>query len=85
MLTALALALGFIIIGKAILLFVGVEVADFLVAGGIILLVLSVKDLVTGKMMEIKDLSTAQTVGVATLRQATNCRTSSAYYSAPAC
>jgi multiple antibiotic resistance protein len=67
MLTALALGLGFVFIGKAILLFLGIEVADFLVAGGIILLVLSVKDLVTGKMIEIKESSTAETVGVVPL------------------
>ncbi len=67
MLTALALGLGFVFIGKAILLFLGIEVADFLVAGGIILLVLSVKDLVTGKMIEIKEPSTAETVGVVPL------------------
>lgn len=67
MLTALALGLGFVFIGKAILLFLGIEVADFLVAGGIILLVLSIKDLVTGKMIEIKEPSTAETVGVVPL------------------
>ena len=46
MLTAFALGLGFIIIGKAGFQFLGIDVADFLVAGGIILLVLSIKDLV---------------------------------------
>lgn len=40
------LGLGFIIIGKGGFQFLGIEVADFLVAGGIILLVLSIKDLV---------------------------------------
>ncbi len=67
MLTALALGLGFIVIGKAIFQFLGIEVADFLVAGGIILLVLSVKDLVTGKMIEITDSSTSEAVGVVPL------------------
>lgn len=38
-----------------------------MVAGGIILLVLSIKDLVTGKMIEIKEPSTAETVGVVPL------------------
>lgn len=67
MLTALALGLGFIIVGKAIFQFLGIEVADFVVAGGIILLVLSIKDLTTGKMMEITDSSTSETVGVVPL------------------
>jgi len=67
MLTALALGLGFIVIGKAVLQFLGIEVADFLIAGGIILLVLSVKDLVTGKMIEISDSSTSEAVGVVPL------------------
>ena len=67
MLTALALGLGFIVIGKAIFQFLGIEVADFLVAGGIILLVLSIKDLVTGKMVEITDSTTREAVGVVPL------------------
>lgn len=66
-LTALALGLGFIVIGKAIFQFLGIEVADFLVAGGIILLVLSIKDLVTGKMVEITDSTTSEAVGVVPL------------------
>ena len=64
--TALGLGLGFVAIGKAIFLFLGIEVADFLVAGGIILLVLSIKDLVTGKMVETQALS-AEMVGVVPL------------------
>ena len=67
MLTAFALGLGFIIIGKAVFQFLGIEVADFLIGGGIILLVLSIKDLVTGRMIEIKDSSTAEAVGVVPL------------------
>jgi len=63
-LTALGLGLGFVAIGKAIFLLLGIEVADFLVAGGIILLVLAIKDLVSGKMMEAPDASSAGMVGV---------------------
>jgi len=66
MLTALALGLVFVAIGKAIFLLLGIEVADFLVAGGVILLVLSVKDLVTGKMVETQGFSAA-TVGAVPL------------------
>ena len=60
MLTALGLGLGFIAIGKAIFLFLGIEVADFLIAGGFILPVLSLKDLATGKMVEFQALSTIE-------------------------
>jgi multiple antibiotic resistance protein len=66
-LTALGLGLGFVAIGKAIFLFLGIEVADFLVAGGIILLVLSIKDLLTGKAVEAPSSSTAEMIGVVPL------------------
>ena len=65
--TALGLGLAFAFIGKAIFLLLGIEVADFLVGGGIILLVLSIKDLVTGKMIETPGLSAAEMVGVVPL------------------
>ena len=57
MLTALVLGLVFVAIGKAIFMLLGIEVADFLVAGGIILLVLSIKYLITGKVVEAQALS----------------------------
>jgi len=50
--TALALGLGFVFIGKGILFVLDIKVADFLVAGGLILLLLAAKDLVTGRMFE---------------------------------
>ena len=65
--TALGLGLGFVAIGKAIFLLLGIEVADFLVAGGIILLVLAIKDLITGKMIETQGSSAAEMVGVVPL------------------
>lgn len=65
--TALGLGLGFVAIGKAVFLLLGIGVADFLVAGGVILLVLAVKDLVTGRMVETSDLSAAEMVGVVPL------------------
>ncbi len=65
--TALGLGLGFVAIGKAIFLFLGIEVADFLIAGGIILLVLAIKDLVTGRMVEDQGSSTVEMVGVVPL------------------
>jgi multiple antibiotic resistance protein len=66
-LTALGVGLGFVAIGKAIFLLLGIEVADFLMAGGIILLILAVRYLITGKMVETTDLSASETVGVVPL------------------
>ncbi len=64
MLTALGLGLGFVAIGKGIFLFLGIEVADFLVAGGLILLILAVKELTTGKMIEAQASVGAELLGV---------------------
>jgi multiple antibiotic resistance protein len=44
--TALCVAVGFIFLGKAIFAALGITVADFQVAGGLILLVLAVRELV---------------------------------------
>ena len=66
-LTALGVGLGFVAIGKAIFLLLGIEVADFLIAGGIILLGLAIKYLITGKMIETQDSSTSEMVGVVPL------------------
>ena len=43
--TALGVALGFILVGRWILRIVGVTVGDFLIAGGVVLLVLAVDEL----------------------------------------
>jgi multiple antibiotic resistance protein len=66
-LTALGIGLGFVAIGKAIFLLLGIEVADFLMAGGIILLILAVRYLITGKAVEAEDVSASETVGVVPL------------------
>jgi multiple antibiotic resistance protein len=50
--TALGLGLGFVAIGKGIFLFLGIQVSDFLIGGGLILFLLAAKDLITGKMVE---------------------------------
>ena len=57
MITALALGLGFMVVGKGIFLFLGIKVADFLIAGGIILFILAAKDIFTGKMVSEEDLA----------------------------
>jgi multiple antibiotic resistance protein len=66
-LTALGVGLGFVAVGKAIFSLLGIEVADFLMAGGIILLILAIRYLITGKMVENQDLSASETVGVVPL------------------
>jgi multiple antibiotic resistance protein len=62
--TALVLGLGFVIIGKGIFIFLGIEVSDFLIAGGLILFLLAAKDLVTGKMVDAQPSVGADMVGV---------------------
>lgn len=47
MITALGLGLGFIALGKIVFFLIGIEVADFLVAGGLILLILAIRELLT--------------------------------------
>jgi multiple antibiotic resistance protein len=66
-LTALGVGLGFVAVGKAIFSLLGIEVADFLMAGGIILLILAVRYLITGKMVETPDLSASEMIGVVPL------------------
>ena len=66
-LTALGLGLGFVVIGKGIFLFLGIEVVDFMVAGGLILFILAAKDLVTGKMVDAQTSIGAESIGVVPL------------------
>ena len=65
--TALGLGLGFVAVGKGVFLLLGIEVADFLVAGGIILFLLAAKDLITGKMVEAQASVGADMLGVVPL------------------
>ena len=65
-LTGLGVGLGFVAIGKAIFSLLGIEVADFLVAGGIILLILAIRYLITGKIVDTQDVS-SEMVGVVPL------------------
>jgi len=62
--TALGLGLGFVAIGKGIFIFLGIEVSDFLVAGGLILFLLAAKELITGKMFEAQASVGADMLGV---------------------
>ena len=66
-LTAFGIGLAFVAIGKAIFSLLGIEVADFLIAGGIILLILAIRDLVTGGIVETRDSSASEMIGVVPL------------------
>ena len=67
LLTALILGIVFILIGKGIFLLLGITVNDFLIAGGLILFVLSAKELVVGKMFEAQAAIGDNAVGVVPL------------------
>ena len=64
MLTAFALGLGFIGIGKGIFFVLGITISDFLVAGGLILLVLAIRHLMTGKLVELQPSVSKEMIGV---------------------
>lgn len=66
-LTAFGVGLLFVAVGKAIFSLLGIEVTDFLMAGGIILLILAIRYLITGKTVEIGDVSVSETIGVVPL------------------
>ncbi|HEX73708.1 MAG TPA: MarC family protein [Dehalococcoidia bacterium] len=64
MLTAFALGLVFIGIGKGIFFVLGIAIGDFLVAGGLILLVLAIRHLITGKFIELQPSVSKEMIGV---------------------
>jgi multiple antibiotic resistance protein len=66
-LTAFGVGLVFVVIGKAVFSLLGIQVADFLVAGGIILLILAIRYLITGSVLETDDVSTSRIIGVVPL------------------
>jgi len=67
LITAVALGLVFIAIGKGIFLFMGITVNDFLVAGGSILFLLAAKELVVGKMYEAQAALSDSAIGIVPL------------------
>jgi len=50
--SGLGLGLLFLIVGNAIFSLMGIELRDFLIAGGLILFLISAKDLITGKAID---------------------------------
>jgi len=67
LITALALGLIFIVVGKGIFLFLGITVNDFLIAGGLILFLLGAKELVVGKMFEAQATAGEDVIAVVPL------------------
>lgn len=74
--TAVVVGLAFLLLGRFILRLLNIEVNHFAMAGGLVLVALSVRDLVTGKMVDmplkeemiaVVPLGTPITVGPATL------------------
>ncbi|MEE8473060.1 MAG: MarC family protein [Dehalococcoidia bacterium] len=53
MLTALGLGLGFLVLGRLVFSALGITVSDFLVAGGLLLLVLAFRDIILGKAVDL--------------------------------
>jgi multiple antibiotic resistance protein len=67
MLTALGLGVGFIALGRLVFSALGISASDFLVAGGLLLLVLAIRDITMGKPVEVPAAGTEYTVGVVPL------------------
>jgi len=52
MVTALCVSIGFMFVGKALFNAIGVTIADFMIAGGVLLFVIAVIDLIAGEKRE---------------------------------
>lgn len=61
-LTAYGLSLGFIFLGKALFSYLGISWGDFMVAGGIILFILAVNDLITQR--KVRRMPVGKDVGI---------------------
>lgn len=54
--TAAILGIAFVLVGTGVFTFMGIEIADFLVGGGLILFLLAARELVMGKMFNPQDV-----------------------------
>jgi multiple antibiotic resistance protein len=54
--TATVLGIAFVLVGTGVFTFMGIEIADFLVGGGLILFLLAARELVMGKMFNPQDV-----------------------------
>ena len=52
LITATAVGLGFMLAGPAILTFLGINISDFMIAGGSLLFIISIHNLLTGRMTQ---------------------------------
>jgi multiple antibiotic resistance protein len=64
MFTGFVLGLVFVGIGKGIFFVLGIAIGDFLVAGGLVLLVLAIRHLITGKLVELQTSVSKEMIGV---------------------
>lgn len=64
MLTALGLGLGFVVLGKLIFTALSISDSHFLVAGGLILFLLSARNLLLGERREAPSSVEAETIGI---------------------
>ena len=55
--TALIVSIGFVFVGKGVFLVLGIRVADFLVAGGILLFIIAINNILTEEKKEKQRLS----------------------------
>ena len=62
--TALGVCALFLLVGRQLLAFLGVQMADFLIAGGVVLLILAINDLVVGGGHEALGSSPRRDFGV---------------------
>ena len=66
LITALGVAVGFVMLGKTIFHLMGITVADFMVAGGVMLFVIAVLDLVRGQKAGRSGIDTIGAVPIGT-------------------
>lgn len=64
MFTGFVLGLVFVGIGKGIFFVLGIAIGDFLIAGGLVLLVLAIRHLITGKLVELQTSVSKEMIGV---------------------
>ena len=64
MFTGFVLGLVFVGIGKGIFFVLGIAIGDFLIAGGLVLLVLAIRHLIIGKLVELQPSVSKEMIGV---------------------
>jgi len=64
--TALAITVGFMFLGAALFGFLGIDANDFMIGGGLILLVFAIRDLLLPSRLSVQDREGISTVPLAT-------------------